>query len=232
MRATTRVAPTIVGHSTGRGFVPSRFPPRSPAADAQRTGRRGRACPVPPSRLRGVRCGRPQGSPLRLSGIQRVGDSFHRGFHPAARPPTPSERVVGDGLVPSRLPGSGVSDAGDHKGRPYDCRAFNGSGIRSIAVSTPQPGRRRPANGYRGRACPVPSSTLPGCPAQATTTRPQGRTVTLRMPIERVEAVGNQRQVVRLLFFRKKGMRDLPSPRGNGLQQLLPHALDDLVRKS
>ena len=28
--------------------------------------------------------------------------------------------VVGDGLVPSRCLGNGMSDTGDHKGRPYD----------------------------------------------------------------------------------------------------------------
>ena len=37
------------------------------------------------------------------------------------RPPACSEqRPVGDGLVPSRCPGTGTSVAGDHKGRPYD----------------------------------------------------------------------------------------------------------------
>ena len=57
------------------------------------------------------------------------------------------QRVVGDGLVPSRCPGDrGISGVGDHKGRPYD-------GL----VGAERCGRNR-----RGRACPVPLPRVAG----------------------------------------------------------------------
>ena len=68
-------------------------------------------------------------------------------------------RVVGDGLVPSRVQPPGTSDAGDHKGRPtiWSC---NSTGCGFVSWKFPARGRGADVQGTtcrRGRACPVPS---------------------------------------------------------------------------